>query len=154
MMTQELYDRALKYKGDIDTESIIEFLFNKSVWELKREQAVRNWDKPYTMDDIETLFEDDEFLIEERHEFNSFLRDKTKEYLSKFMENPDADFLEDIWFDEDAQNAILTFQMHEKFPETKEYDIKELIAMINDYVDSQELTVVKIIEEDIIPKLI
>jgi hypothetical protein len=148
-------DKVKNYKGKLDVEVIIKFVIGKSVRELKREQAIKNWNKNYSFVDMEEFINCySGHLKIEIDKISRLLKKSTRSILSFYdLEDKNLSFIDEIKYTDDEKEKVITKLMHRRFPGTRPFKYTTIKELVIDHKRSQYLDIYYYVKYDVIPML-
>lgn len=141
------------YDGPIELAFIVEHIEKISLYNLKKNEARKNWNLPFSLERYETFYKDRERLVnEEECVYQERMSSAKASYFNDF--GIDVVKRAHLKFFPQERAIIMTKLLHRHVPGTKPREFLQVYAEVNTFINKQHLAVIDYVEGVAIPKLI
>jgi hypothetical protein len=152
MDTESVFDPK-KYHGPIDVGRIVEHIEGDSLYNLKRLEARKHWEMPFSLEKYEAFYKDRERLVDDEEEvYQNLVATAATSYFNDSGIDQQEKTL--VKFSKYERAEMMTKLMHKHVPGTKPSEFMQVYAEVNAFIGKQKLAIVDYVEKVAIPSII
>jgi hypothetical protein len=153
MLTKEDKEKLREYDGPVDIDSIVKFIYNQTVDEIRKNEMSLIWPYPFTLKEYEDFSNNKNMLLYEvERKLNFKLEDAKNDFLADWGIN--CNRYSDQYLSNSEKHQLLNKMMYSKIKNSDEMDFYEIADFIEEFMSKKMYSpIIRYISREVLPNI-